>query len=243
MAKSDQPRGEPHPMRVPGFARFEEDVPVLQEGDLQEAEGLALFAFREPTSAHETEPHYIDAYFIDPRRPYQAQLSLQHGESIWTRIESGRNKEERFVELHRAIHEGTNVVISAVERITTTSSDRVIKVLRADLASLQAEHAELQKSAEQLTSKVSELLKDIRELRAFISEKYSASSLFLGASAATFASVASLVAWYWYDVTVLHPVLAVLMLVTGIGFAALSGWKHRCSSESTQATRRSRGNC
>jgi hypothetical protein len=81
---------------------------------------------------------------------------------------------------------------------------------------------------EKLRDYVLELEEDNKRLNIILSPKVSAQTVFVCSGGAILSFVLALIAWFRYDLVLIHPAIAMVGLLFSVGLAAASIWRFKC---------------
>ncbi|MBN1346001.1 MAG: hypothetical protein JXQ73_25160 [Phycisphaerae bacterium] len=117
--------------------------------------------------------------------------------------------------------------ISSAKDETIAALEAKYKQLRQDHSSLTRSHAELLASAAQLADDLSAVRLECDSMADLLSRRYTARRLFLISGLTVLAMSYSLALYFTHKTVIVHPLLAGIVLLCGIGFSVLSILRYR----------------
>jgi hypothetical protein len=157
-------------------------------------------------------------FHFGPRAVMSAQKA---GISVLTRGVPGHLQswpEENVDVWRHVLEEFETHTVSA----NTRSHEKFLTSIKLETARLKSDHELLIDKASRLERNLTAVREQNDQMKELLSAEYSSKALFLGMSAALLGFLASLAADYYWDVRIIHPLLAYGGISVSLGFAVLA---------------------
>jgi hypothetical protein len=131
-------------------------------------------------------------------------------------------------------HENIRVRTNACQALGRIGGEKVKQILKSFAEGEDPQMKQLANEAlsfcimGSLAETVRSICMEKWKLKKLMDEKYLAQTLFLCSGGFLLAFTAALVAWYSFDVVVVHPVLSFVGAVASLGFVVLSARRYKC---------------